>query len=74
MRSELVHKERNKYIFKKYNKVVIWGAGGLAKTFLKYWLSKNSIVYIVDDYLHNKEHKINQIPIFHSIFKKIRLT
>ena len=64
-----IKKEINTYL-KKYNKIVIWGAGGLAKTSLKYWLSKNSIVYIVDDYLHNKEHKINQIPIFHSSYLK----
>ena len=62
-------KEINTFL-KKYNKIVIWGAGGLAKTSLKYWLPKNNIAYIVDDYIYNKENKKIQIPIFHSSYLK----
>ena len=33
---------------KNYNKVVIWGAGGLANTAIKNWLPAEKIDYIVD--------------------------
>jgi len=33
---------------KNYNKVVIWGAGGLANTAIKNWLPADKIDYIVD--------------------------
>ena len=69
-----IRREINSYL-KKYNKIVIWGAGGLAKTSLKYWLPKNNIAYVVDEYLYKKRNKVNHIPLFHSHYlKKIILT
>ncbi len=64
-----IRREINSYL-KKYNKIVIWGAGGLAKTSLKYWLPKNNIAYVVDEYLYKKRNKVNHIPLFHSHYLK----
>ena len=63
-------KNKIKKYLTQYNSVVLWGAGGLAKTALKYWLPNDKIIYIIDDYVHKKNDQIYGKNIFSSKYLK----
>lgn len=63
-------KNKIKKYLTQYNSVVVWGAGGLAKTALKYWLPKDKITYIIDDYTHKKNEQIYGKDVFSSQYLK----
>jgi len=56
-------KNKVKKSLRGYKNIVIWGAGGLASTAIKKWLSNENINYIVDK--HNTKIKtINSIKVY----------
>ena len=46
-----------------YKRIVIWGAGGLAKTAIKKWLPLNKVIYCVDKNTSINSKNINGIEI-----------
>ena len=56
-------KNKIKNTLSGYERIVIWGAGGLAKTAIKKWLPLNKIIYCVDKNISVDNKKIGDIDI-----------
>ena len=46
----LIKKKINSFL-ENYNNVVIWGAGGLAAPSIKFWIPRDKVSYVVDDFI-----------------------
>ena len=54
-------KKKLKNSLKNYEKIVIWGSGGLAKTAINHWLPRKKIKYIIDTNIENTVKNINNL-------------
>ena len=54
-------KKKLKNSLKNYEKIVVWGSGGLAKTAINQWLPKKKIKYIIDTNIENTKPNINNL-------------
>ena len=58
-------KKKLKDSLKNYEKIVVWGSGGLAKTAIEHWLPKKKIKYIIDTNIKNTKQNINNLTSVH---------
>ena len=58
-------KKKLKNSLKNYEKIVVWGSGGLAKTAINQWLPKKKIKYIIDTNIENTKQNINNLTSVH---------
>jgi len=56
-------KNKIKNALSSYEKIVIWGTRGLAKTTIKNWLPLNKVIYCVDKHVSINTKNIGDINI-----------